>query len=344
MPVAPSMRALPRIRALTLIALLACGGPSALPAHAAAGAVRAGAVVARVQARGAVRCGSVERPGIAQSDGTGQWRGLAVDICRAVAAAVLGSAQRFEYHSYETGTDYERVRSHADDLYFLTGREIVEGKLIGALLPGPTVFIASDGAMVPATSPVQHLADLAGKGVCFMIADPAEQALGAYFAKANLPWFRHPYSEHGEMEDAYAVQRCAAVAAERTELARIRLLPGQTQLRSRILPEPLNAFPLIAATSTADGRWSAIVAWTIHTLVDAERPESDWMAGGARALPIPAADLGLATDWQSRVLQATGHYGQIYARNLGDGSPYLLERGFNSNQLEGGLQLSPFVE
>jgi general L-amino acid transport system substrate-binding protein len=177
-----------------------------------------------------------------------------------------------------------------------------------------------------------------------MIADTAEQALGHYFGTAHLTWLRHPYSEHGEMEDAYAAQRCQAVAAESTELARIRTLPGQARLRSRILPERLNVFPVVAATSTADGQWSAIVAWTVHTLIDAERPESDWFAGGARAMPIPAAALGLDAGWQARVLKATGHYGDIYARNLGDNSAYHLERGLNSNQLEGGIQLAPFVE
>ena len=319
--------------ALPLALLLACLGP--LPAYGASDAAH-GATLSRVQSRGRVRCSSVERAGIAQRDDAGQWRGLAVDVCRALAAAVLGNAERFEYHAYE--------QARRDDLYFLTGREFVEDKLIGALVPGPTVFIASDAVMVPGDSPVQHVAELAGKGVCFMIADSAEQALGHYFGTAHLTWLRHPYSEHGEMEDAYAAQRCQAIAAESTELARIRTLPGQVRLRSRILPEALNVFPIVAATSMADGQWSAIIAWTVHTLIDAERPESDWFAGGARAMPIPAAALGLRADWQARVLKATGHYGDIYARNLGDNSAYHLERGLNSNQLEGGLELAPFVE
>jgi general L-amino acid transport system substrate-binding protein len=322
-----------QLRAHPLLALLlACLSP--LPAWSSH-AVH-GSTLSRVQSRGLVRCGSIERPGIAERDGAGQWRGLAVDVCRALAAAVLGNAERFEYHAYE--------QARRDDLYFLTGREFVEDKLIGALVPGPTVFIASDAVMVPGDSPVQHVAELAGKGVCFMIADTAEQGLGHYFAQTHLAWLRHPYSEHGEMEDAYAAQRCQAIAAESTELARIRTLPGQARLRSRILPEPLNVFPLVAATSMADGQWSAIIAWTVHTLIDAERPENDWFAGGARAMPIAAADLGLGADWQARVLKATGHYGDIYARNLGADSPYHLERGLNSNQLEGGLQLAPFVE
>jgi general L-amino acid transport system substrate-binding protein len=341
---------LARPLALLLALPLACLGPPPVRAGSEhAGSDRSiqavhGLTLARVQSRGTVRCGSVERPGIAERDGAGQWRGLAVDVCRAVAAAALGKAERFEYHTYEPQSGYERVQARADDLYFLTGREFVEGKLIGALVPGPTVFIASDAVMVPADSPLEHVAELAGKGVCFMIADTAEQALGHYFGKADLAWLRHPYSEHGEMQDAYAAGRCQAIAAESTELARIRTLPGQARLRSRILPELLNVFPLVAATSTADGQWSAIVAWTVHTLIDAERPESDWFAGGARAMPIPAANLGLSADWQARVLKATGHFGDIYARNLGAGSVYQLERGLNSNQLEGGLQLSPFVE
>ena len=88
----------------------------------------------------------------------------------------------------------------------------------------------------------------------------------------------------------------------------------------------------------------AIVAWTVHVLVSAERPETHWYHGGAKALPIVAPDLGLDQGWQARVIAAVGHYGQIYDRNLGKASPLKLPRGLNANQLGGGLMLSPFLE
>jgi len=319
-----------------LATLLLCGATVAAP-H------RDAPQLAHIMARGTVRCGSVERPGLAEVDDHGQWRGLLVDVCRALATATLGSAQRIEYVTYESPADFDRIRRHVDDVYFLTGRELMVHDLVGAVVPGPTVFVESDRVMVPASSPVNHASDLNGMGVCFLIGSTAEESLSAQLGYPGQSWFAHAYSEQGEMEDAFAVQRCHAIAAESTTLAHVRLLDAPAKLHGRILAEPLQAFPIVASTPLADGRWSAIVAWTVVTLIDAERPANDWFAGGARAMPVDAA-LGLRSDWQSRVLAAVGHYGQMFARSLGEDSAYHLERGLNALQAQGGVLLAPFVE
>ena len=304
----------------------------------------AGSVVERVKARGLVRCGSAGRPGLAVSDSHGRWTGLEVDVCRAVAAAVLGSPERIKYHEYATAKDFDAVRNRQDDLYFLTGSEINEQKLAGRVLPGPTVFVESHRVMVPANSAVLHVEDLTADGICFRIGSPVERALEAYFDAIHKGWFRRAFSEDGEMADAYLAQNCRAIAGELTSLASIRLDPGINRLSSRILPEPLAVFPVMAATGTEDARWSSIVAWTVHTLVGAERSETPWYAGGSRAMPVCAPELGLDKDWQSRVVKAVGNYGDIFERNLGNGSALKIDRGFNANHMRGGLLLSPFLE
>jgi general L-amino acid transport system substrate-binding protein len=301
-------------------------------------------VAERVKARGTVRCGSVERPGLAQQDGNGHWRGLEVDVCRAIATAVLGSPDKFAYRTYETPKEFDAVREQQDDVFFLSGMEIHDQKLAGSLVPGPTIYVESHGVMVPASSPVRHVADLPGQGVCFVIGTSSERSLSAYLEKAPKPWLRHPFSEEGEMTDAYNAQKCHAVAGEITTLASYRLNPGVNRLESRILPEQTTSFPLIAATGTNDGKWALAVAWTIATLISGERPETNWYAGGSGAMPIAAPDAGLDKGWQRRVLAAVGHYGDIFERNLGKGSPFQLERGLNANQLYGGLILSPFLD
>jgi len=304
----------------------------------------AGSVVERVKARGNVRCGSVERPGLASISANGRWTGLTVDVCRAVAAAVLGSPDRIEYHVYESPKDFDAVRNQQDDLYFLTGSEINEQNLAGKVVPGPTVFVESDVVMVASASAAHHVADLAGDSICFMIGSSAERSLEAYFDVMHLGWLRRAFSEDGEMIDTYIVQNCHAIAGEVTTLAEVRLNGGVNRLVSRILPEPLTAFPVMAATGTNDAQWSAIVGWTVHALVSAERPETKWYAGGAGAMPISAQDLGLDKEWQRRVLAAVGNYGDVFERNLGKGSPLKLDRGLNANHIQGGLILSPFLD
>src|SRR5208337_4675309 len=102
---------------------------------------------------------------------------------------------------------------------FLTGLEISDQKLAGKITPGPTVFVESHSVMVPSTSPAQHVGDLAGKKICFMIASSVERSLNAYFDNLHKEWLRNPYSEDGEMNDCYNVQHCDAVADETTTLA-----------------------------------------------------------------------------------------------------------------------------
>lgn len=305
---------------------------------------QAGSVVERVKARGVVRCGSVERPGLASADNQGYWRGLNVDVCRAIATAVLRSPEKIEYHEYETPKDFDAVRNNQDDVFFLTGSEINEQKLAGKLVPGPTVFVESHRVMVASTSAAHHVGDLAKDSICFMIGSSVDRSLEAYFGALHRNWFRRPFSEDGEMIDTYNVQNCHAIASEITTLATIRLDSGVNRLSSRILPEPLISFPVIAATGTDDGQWSALVAWTVNTLVSAERPETRWYAGGAKAMPIAAPELGLDQDWQRRVLAAVGNYGNIFDRHLGKSSPLKLDRRLNENQFRGGLFLSPFLE
>jgi general L-amino acid transport system substrate-binding protein len=324
-----------------LLLLVVCGSLStaraALPPEAEG-------VLARVHARGKVRCGGVERPGLAHAGAKGRFAGLEIDVCRAVAAAVLGSADRIEYHAYDASRDFDAVRDGTDDLYFLTGSEVNREKLAGKVLPVATVFVESQSVMVPVDSPARHLRDLAGKSICFLIGSPVERGLENAFETLGVRWFPVPFSEEGEMNDAYEVQRCHAIAGERTTLATIPLHSGVNQLSSRILPEPLVSFPIMAATGTADARWSAVVAWTVHTVVSGERPETKWYSGGAWAMPIEASELGLAKGWQSRVLGAVGDYGGIFERNLGERSPLRLERGLNADPPHGGVLLGPFLD
>jgi general L-amino acid transport system substrate-binding protein len=304
----------------------------------------AGTVVDRVKANGVVRCGSVLRPGLAARDGRGRWTGLEVDLCRAVAAAVLASPDQIRYHAYETSKNFDAVRNHQDDISFLTGSEIKAQKLAGKVLPGPTVFIESHAVMVPTGSTARHAGDLAGESICYMIGSPVERSLAAYFDARHKTFFHRAFSEDGEMADAYLVQNCHAIAGEITRLASIRLNPGINHLSSRMLPEALSVFPVMAVTGTDDAQWSAIVAWTAHTLISAERPQTRLYAGGAEAMPITATALGLDKEWQRRVLKAVGNYGEIFERHLGKGSALKIKRGLNANQINGGLLLSPFLE
>ncbi len=101
------------------------------------------------------------------------------------------------------------------------------------------------------------------------------------------------------------------LAAESTTLTYFGLQKGILNLESHLLPDPVVSYPVVAATSTADGEWAAIVAWTVHTLVAANRVRTNWTHGGAEMLQAPAVELGLGEGWQQRVLDAVGNYHDI---------------------------------
>jgi general L-amino acid transport system substrate-binding protein len=304
----------------------------------------AGSVLDRVKRDGILRCGAEFRPGLVSVGPDGRAAGLFLDFCRAIGAAVLGQQTRFEFYQYESSRSYDAVRDNAHDVFFLTASELIDENLAGKVVPGPAVFYQTTSVMVSETSTAQHLADLAGRPICFPMVGNAHRHLEAWFAAHHLDFIRMGYQEEVEMNDAYNVQVCKGLAGETTNLAQTRLDGGVNDLHSRILPEPLAAFPIIAATGTRDAEWSAIVAWTIHTILRAETPKAEWAAGGVESLPVKVPELQLAEDWQPRVIGAVGHYGDLYRRNLGEDSPYRLPRGLNAPWQQGGLILAPYSE
>ncbi|MDR3518039.1 MAG: hypothetical protein P4M00_19735 [Azospirillaceae bacterium] len=330
-----------RVSVLILVALVALGG---------AGIAQAGGVIDRVKKEGVVHCGGMEQPGLAMTGDAGKVTGLNVDLCRAIAVAVLGPDGRADFHTYGFVSDetsmfnHDLVRDGTDEVAFLTGSQVFDAKLAGKLVPGPTVFYDSTNVIVPANFPGDRFKDLAGAKVCFVIGSSAHRAMEAQLDAQKIDFQRFKFSEYGEMEDAYNVQHCQAMVDEVTALAQLRLEPGINHLVSKILPEPLSVFPIMAFTGTEDGQWAALVAWTLHSVIRSEIPETPWLAGGVAAIPVVAPELGLEAGWQQRVIAAVGTYGDIFRRNLGTDSPFKLDRGVNAQAADGGLFLAPYSE
>ncbi|MDR3493497.1 MAG: hypothetical protein P4L82_02745 [Ancalomicrobiaceae bacterium] len=320
----------------------------------------AGPVLDRVRSRGVVHCGSYERPGIANdvgeaeaavADSAGQeptttpWHGLAVDLCRAVADAVLGSPDKIAFHSYEGGEDVEALTNGDDDIAFLTATEMHATAMTGKVVPGPAIFVESINVMLPASDAARGLADLDGnKGICVAAGSTAERVVAAYYGASKRSWLPHPYTEDGEMLDAYNVQACHALAGERTWLAMQALEGGVNSLKSTILPDALVAYPIMATTGSNDGVWASIVAWTVYTLEAGDRPSTDWTVGGVAAMPVPFTAEGLAVDWQTRLIKQFGSYGAVIERDLGAKSALRLPAGLNRGPEHQGALIAPFLE
>jgi general L-amino acid transport system substrate-binding protein len=304
-------------------------------------------VAARVRGDGVLRCATVVRAGIAVPTIDGHWRGLAVDMCRAVAAALLGDPTRISLRPYVGPSIGSSGRP--DDLVFLSGTQLIGDKATddAALHLGPPIFHDALGLLVPGSG-AATIAELSGKVICVEAGSATDRALVQYFTQHHLDLREHPFQETDEMRQAYDTGNCAALAGPRTTLASVRADPSEGRRADRILPEALVDQPILAATS-GDAHWSQIVWWTFSAIVDAEAAGID-----ARQLdrygaipgvpPAVGQDLGLSNHWEHDALAAGGNYGELYERDFGEQSAYRLARGANALCLHGGLICALSVE
>lgn len=288
----------------------------------------------RIRAQGVVHCGSAIRPGLAFPGEDHAWYGLNVDFCRAVAAAVLGDPGKVEFDGYALRPDFDRIRLGADDVGFLTATELFTNELFGAVLPGPAVFHETVQVMVWETSPVQHVAELGETKICGEPGTAPDNALHTYAAAEHWQANMTGWMELEEMMDAFNVGRCPAVVGEATALAALRIGSAQEGHPSRLLPEPLAAYPVLVTTPADDPAWAIVVGWVVNTVLAGSGPQT---------LTIPGSYLGLDQGWQARVL-AVGPYTELHRRALGGESALGLPAGVNGSWRDGGVFVPPSID
>lgn len=300
-------------------------------AAAVATPAAAGSVLDRVKATNVVRCGAEERPGFAEADDEtgGPARGLAVDLCLAMAAAVSGPAGKADFMIIDSVRHFDDVRAGKFDVVFLSGGTIVAEHLADRLVLGAPAFVETESVMVPEKSAVRETRDLAGASVCFMIGTGAQRALEAALERDRVEVKRLGFGEDVELRDAYNVGRCTAVAGDATFLAEVRQDGGVHGLKSRLLDAPLALDPMVLATPIEDGRWSAMAGYVLQAMVLGSTPRSGWTGAGPAPLAQAATPLGFRAGWYDEVVEATGTYAALWAKNLGEGSSLKLAPGPN---------------
>lgn len=333
-------------KVLPLLVLL-CGAFLARPAHA-------GSTLAKVRAAGSLSCGiDTEEPEYTLDDAHGDHVAFDTDICKAVAVAVLGRDARLTIKPY---------RDEADSLHALSSGEVdllatasVNMRTAnGSLGLGPVIFFDHQGLLVNKAAGIHSLSDLVGKKICFLVGTEIESQLTAYMNRRKTKFIPGPFSEEGEMEAAFVTRNCAAVSADVSQLAYERIAFKNMAQDFEILPEIVAKDPLAPAYRAGDAQWAAIVNWTMYALIQAEESGITQTNVGAMKTRDDAVVqrllggqrgwgqyLGLDDEWAARVIETVGNYGEIFTRDLGDGSPMKLERGMNRLWTDGGLLYAP---
>ena len=307
--------------------------------------------VSRIRQRGVLVCGVL--PGIAgftQVDREGHYTGFDVDMCRAVAAAIVGSADRIRY---------EPVAS-IDLLQRSSDIDIVSRRLTWSLrregmrvLFGPVTFYDGQGFLVPERLQADHAAALAGVPVCVAEGSEHDVTLTAYFRRHQIVLDKVRVADGSAAGRALADGRCQAFSADVSELASVRSTMDNPR-GFRILADRISREPLAQLVRQEDVDLFNVLRWTVFAMIAAEElgvtsanisemaarddPEIARLLGVS---PGNGAALGLDDAWARHVIADVGNYGEVFERNLGMATPIALERGLNALWTRGGLLFAP---
>jgi general L-amino acid transport system substrate-binding protein len=314
-----------------------------------------------IRGRGQLVCGvDGQVPGFSSVSTDGRYAGLDVDICRAVAAAVLGDGEKVQFQNLTATQRFPALASGQVDLLSRNTTVTLSRDAPGgnALSFAPVVFHDGAGVMVPAGSPIRSLRDLGGQPVCLLSGATTELELTDELRKLSLTFTPLKFSTIEEMFGAYKGGRCAAVSIDRSALAAQRSTEDDPASQ-RLLSEVLSKEPLAPATVQADPAWADAVRWVVYALFEAEEQgitqanvrqklaeakADPKLADRRRFLGVEGnlgSQLGLPDDFVVQAISAVGNYGEIYRRNVGDQSPLRLERGPNRPASQGGLLQAP---
>jgi len=321
--------------------------------------VCAGEVLNAVKARGRLHCGvSAEIPGFSEKDPKGQWQGLNVDFCRAVAAAVLGDGDKVDFVPLKASNRFPALQARIIDLLVRNTSWTLTCEAVLKIQFPAVLFYDSQAFLVPAETDITKLAELNGATVCVEKGTTHLRNLKDYFRTHEMSVNPLMIDSASEFAAALLDGRCSACTADASQLAATGLQAQGTPLAFRILPERISKEPLSPAVWGGDQEWTTIVRWVLYALVLAEeegvtrdnvttnvspKPPGDWLALSGEQGKLAEA-MGVRTDWAVRAVKAVGNYGEMYERNLGRGSPLKIERGPNRLWTEGGLMYAPPVE
>ena len=314
-------------------------------------AVLAGPTVEAVKTRGAMICGVAhDLPGFSAPDGAGSWSGIDVDVCRAVAAAVLGAASRVRFVALNAQARLTALQTGEIDLLARNTTYTLTRDTSAGLNFTVINYYDGQGFLVPMALNARHAKELSGASVCVQTGTTSELNLADFFRANQMELRPVTLEKYEEMIGAYLAGRCDALSADISALATIRANATYSPQDHLLLPERISKEPLAPAVRQGDDQWFDIVKWSQFAMIEAEErgvssEDVDLQLGTAdpnvrRLLgitPGAGAALGLDDRWSYRVIRQVGNYGESFERNLGAGSKLNLPRGINNLWTRGGL-------
>jgi general L-amino acid transport system substrate-binding protein len=323
-------------------------------AFAVAAALSANAgTLDQVKARGQLICGA--NPGLAGfglPDDQGVYKGLDVDECKAVAAAIFNDPNKVKYIPINAKDRPTILASGEIDVLIRNTTWTLSRQTGGMFFTGIN-FYDGQGFMVRKKLGVDSALKLDGASICVQQGTTTELNLADYFRANNMKLEAVVFATDEEATKAYDSGRCDAYTTDASGLYSERLKMSNPDDHV-VLPEIISKEPLGPSVRKDDIQWFQIVQWAHYALLTAEelgvtqanvdeKLKSDNPAI-RRLLGVEGSygqGLGLTNDWAYRIIRAVGNYGEIFERNVGQGSPIKISRGLNALWNKGGLQYAP---
>lgn len=307
-----------------------------------------------IKDRGMVSCGVTQGlAGFSLPDDKGNWIGLDVDICRAIAAAVFNDPSKVKFVPLSAKDRFTALQSgEVDVLSRTTTWTLSRDTSLGANFAGVTYY-DGQGFMVKKSLKVNSALELNSASVCVATGTTTELNLADYFKGNNMKYEVIAFATADDTIKAYESGRCDVFTTDQSGLyaERLKLANPADHV---VLPEIISKEPLGPMVRHGDDQWFDIVKWALYAMVTAEElgitqknvdekaksdnPELKRVLGSDGNL---GEQLGLTKDWVVRIVKSVGNYGESFDRNVGAGSKLGIARGLNALWNKGGLQYAP---
>ena len=310
------------------------------------------ATIDAIRARGALACGvSGEIVGFSFVDSKGVMRGLDADSCRAIAAAVLGDAEKVKFVPVTGTTRFTALQSgEIDVLIRNTGWSLSREASLGLLFASVN-FWDGTSIIVKTASNVKSVGALGGASLCVRPGTTTELDLADWGRSAGVKFTPITITEISAIEQAFLSGRCDGYVTDSSQVAGFRYKQGERAKELTILPEPIGSGPSGASVRKGDDKWFDAVRWTHFALLVAEAlgvnsgnvdtfgttgsPDIRRLLGQEGNL---GKAMGLDDKWAYNAIKQVGNYGELYERDI---TPLGLARGPNNLASKGGLQFAP---
>lgn len=335
----------------SLAAVMAAAVLCASPALAAGGPT-----LSEIKSRGYIKCGVSEGlPGFSNPDEQGNWSGLDVDFCHAVAAAVFGDPGAVRFTPTTAKERFTALQSGEVDLLSRNTTITIQRDVALGFEFAGVIYYDGQGFMVKRESGVTSASNLEGASICTQTGTTTELNVADFFRANSLTYSIVAFDKESQAVTAYEEGRCDAYTTDQSGLyaQRQKLKNFDDHL---ILPELISKEPLGPLVRQGDDNWEDIVRWTLNAIINAEElgvtsqnvdemlksdnPEVKRLLGLEGSF---GEAMGLSNDWAYKVIKAVGNYGEIFDRNVGEGSPLKIARGKNALWTQGGLLYAPPV-